>query len=397
MCHRSFSRLPGFSNGSQRDERLLGLDVGTKTIGLALSDVMRQIATPLETIRRTKFAADAARLLALGEGARRWRARASACRSISTAPRGRARNRHGLSHAIWRSSPICRCAFWDERLSTAAAERALLEADTSRKRRAELIDKMAAAYILQGALDRHDFSRRSRPVMIAILTALAPLFLYLGDRLRAGAREIRRRGGCGTRWITSTFYVLFPALLAKTLMRADLGSVPALDFVAVSIGSITIMAGAVVATYLATSRPLPGPTFTSFFQGAIRWQSTVAVAISAALFGERGLTFAALSVASLIPVVQLYTVLVLLIFGRGNEGIRLLPMVQRLALNPLALACLLGLVLNATGVPDFVYQTFSLLEIASIALTLLAVGAGLNLGSAHAPGASSRRTWRCGS
>jgi hypothetical protein len=221
--------------------------------------------------------------------------------------------------------------------------------------------------------------------MIAILTALAPLFLisaigYALARMQFGGEEM---------WHALdhiTFYVLFPALLAKTLMRADLGSVPALDFVAVSIASITIMAGAIVATYLAVGRPLPGPTFTSFFQGVIRWQSTIAVAISAALFGERGLTFAALSVASLIPAVQLYTVVILLIFGRANEGVRLLPMLQRLALNPLALACLLGLVLNATGVPDFVYQTFSLLGIASIALTLLAVGAGLNLGSAHASG-----------
>ncbi len=219
--------------------------------------------------------------------------------------------------------------------------------------------------------------------MIAILTALAPLFVisaigYALARMKFGGDEM---------WHALdhiTFYVLFPAMLAKTLMRADLGSAPALDFVAVAIVSITIMAGAIVAIYLAAGRPIPGPTFTSFFQGAIRWQSTLAVAISAALFGERGLTFAALSVASLIPAAQIYTVLVLLIFGRGNEGIRLVPILQRLGLNPLALACLLGLVLNRTGVPDFVYQTFSVLGAASIALTLLSVGAGLNLAAAHA-------------
>ncbi|MGO9982973.1 MAG: AEC family transporter [Rhodomicrobium sp.] len=219
--------------------------------------------------------------------------------------------------------------------------------------------------------------------MIAILTALAPLFLissigYALARIKFGGEEM---------WHALdhiTFYLLFPALLAKTLMRADLGSVPALDYVAVSIGSVTIMSGAIVTIYLAAGRPMPGPTFTSFFQGAVRWQSTIAVAISAALFGERGLTFAALSVASLIPAVQIYTVLVLLIFGRGNEGIRLAPILQRLALNPLTLACLLGLALNRTGVPDFVYQTFSVLGAASIALTILSAGAGLNLASAHA-------------
>jgi hypothetical protein len=219
--------------------------------------------------------------------------------------------------------------------------------------------------------------------MIAIISALAPLFLISA----LGYALAHLKFGGEAMWHALdhiTFYVLFPALLAKTLMRADLGSVPAGGFVFVSIGSVTIMAGTILASYLALGRPLPGPSFTSFFQGVLRFQSTIAVVISAALFGERGLTFAALSVASLVPVVQFYTVLVLLIFGRGNEGIRLMPILQRLALNPLTLACLAGLLLNLTGVPDFVYETFSILGTASIALTLLAVGAGLNLRAAHA-------------
>ena len=151
--------LADLSQRLKRDERLLGLDVGTKTVGLALSDVMRQIATPLETIRRTKFTADAARLLQLAtahgvgglviglpvnlDGTQGPRAQST---------RAFARNLAGLTDL-----PM---AFWDERLSTAAAERVLLEADTSRKRRAELIDKMAAAYILQGALDRLNYGLR---------------------------------------------------------------------------------------------------------------------------------------------------------------------------------------------------------------------------------------------
>jgi malonate transporter and related proteins len=219
--------------------------------------------------------------------------------------------------------------------------------------------------------------------MIAILSALAPLFIisaigYALAHMKFGGDEM---------WHALdhiTFYLLFPALLAKTLMRADLGSVPAGGFVFVSLGSITIMAGAIVASYLALGKPLPGPTFTSFFQGVLRFQSTMAVVVSAALFGERGLTFAALSVASLVPVVQLYTVLVLLIFGRGAEGMQLVPILRRLALNPLTLACALGLILNLTGVPNFVYETFNVLGTASIALTLLAAGAGLNLAGAHA-------------
>jgi putative holliday junction resolvase len=138
---------------------ILGLDVGTKTIGLAISDVTRTVATPLHTLRRTKFSADAAALLDLA-AARDVRGfiiglpvnfngtegpRAQSCRAF-------ARNLAALT-----ALPI---AFWDERLSTAAAERALLEADASRKRRAEVIDAVAAGFILQGALDRMKMGRR---------------------------------------------------------------------------------------------------------------------------------------------------------------------------------------------------------------------------------------------
>jgi putative Holliday junction resolvase len=138
---------------------LLGLDLGTKTIGIAVSDGLRMAATPLETIRRTKFAADAARLEAIIAG-----------RDIAAIVLGLPRNMDGSEGPRCQSTrafarnlaaritlPI---AFWDERLTTVAAERALLEADSSRKRRSELIDKVAAAYILQGALDRLSALRR---------------------------------------------------------------------------------------------------------------------------------------------------------------------------------------------------------------------------------------------
>ena len=132
---------------------LAGLDLGTVTIGVAVSDGMRQVATPLETIRRRKFGLDAARLfeitsnrniagLVLGLPLNMDGSEGPRCQST----RAFARNLERLTDL-----PI---GFWDERLSTVAAERALLEADTSRKRRAEVIDHVAASYILQGALDR---------------------------------------------------------------------------------------------------------------------------------------------------------------------------------------------------------------------------------------------------
>ncbi|GLQ09553.1 putative pre-16S rRNA nuclease [Devosia yakushimensis] len=133
--------------------KILGLDLGTKTIGVAISDAMRYSATPLETIKRTKFTQDAIRLeeliaqnnvvaIVLGlplnmdgsEGPRVQSTRAFA-RSL------------GQRIAL----PI---AFWDERLSTSAVTRMMIDADLRRDRRAEIVDKLAASYILQGALDR---------------------------------------------------------------------------------------------------------------------------------------------------------------------------------------------------------------------------------------------------
>jgi len=150
--------LPGLFERLRPGERLLGLDVGTKTVGLAVSDVTRRIATALETIRRTKFKADAERLLALAKehGAGGLIIGLPVNLDGTEGPRAQSTRAFARNLSALTDLPM---AFWDERLSTAAAERALIEADASRKRRAELIDKLAAAYILQGALDRHNFGR----------------------------------------------------------------------------------------------------------------------------------------------------------------------------------------------------------------------------------------------
>ena len=140
--------LPALAKG----QRLMGLDVGEKTIGIAVSDTSFSIATPIETIRRKKFTADAERLNSLvgehnvggfviglpinmdgSEGPRAQSVRAFAGNLLGKI-----------------DLPL---AFWDERLSTAAVTRTMIDADLSRARRAELVDKLAAAYILQGLLD----------------------------------------------------------------------------------------------------------------------------------------------------------------------------------------------------------------------------------------------------
>jgi putative Holliday junction resolvase len=147
--------LLALMNGLAPRARLMGFDLGTKTIGLALSDVEKRIATPLETIKRVKFTPDAARIrtlldqhdvggLVIGLPLNMDGSEGPRCQ----ATRAFARN---LGPLVAR--PIL---FWDERLSTMVVTRTLIDADASRARRAEVVDKMAAAYILQGALDRYD-------------------------------------------------------------------------------------------------------------------------------------------------------------------------------------------------------------------------------------------------
>jgi putative holliday junction resolvase len=132
---------------------LIGLDLGTKTIGVAVSDPDRRLATPVETIARKRFGDDAARLFALA-GERRvvgFVLGLPINMDGSEGPRAQATRAFARNLAKLTELPI---ALWDERLSTAAVERALIEADVSRDRRKAVIDQHAAAYILQGALDR---------------------------------------------------------------------------------------------------------------------------------------------------------------------------------------------------------------------------------------------------
>jgi len=132
---------------------LIGLDLGAKTIGVALSDLSRRIASPRETLKRTKFAADAARLLAIAEGDRAGGIVIGLPVNMDGSEGPRAQSTRAFARNLEKLTELP-IAFWDERLSTAAVERMLIEADRSRARRAQLVDKLAAAWILQGALDR---------------------------------------------------------------------------------------------------------------------------------------------------------------------------------------------------------------------------------------------------
>ena len=143
-----FARLVGVGQ-----RRLIGLDLGTKTIGVALSDVTRTIASGVETIPRAKFKVDAARLIALATEHRIAGFVLGLPRNLDGSEGPRAQSTRAFARNFIRLCPLP-ILLWDERLTTAEAERALLEADTSRKRRGQVIDKIAATIILQSALDR---------------------------------------------------------------------------------------------------------------------------------------------------------------------------------------------------------------------------------------------------
>ena len=156
MIHETIEE---FASALAPGKALAGLDLGEKTIGVAVSDRRLSVATPLETIRRIKFTRDAEALLAI-----------CALRDIGGLVLGlpfnmdgtegpRCQSTRAFARNLTRLSDLP-VGYWDERLSTVAAQRALLEADTSRKRRSEVIDHVAAGYILQGALDRIGYLRR---------------------------------------------------------------------------------------------------------------------------------------------------------------------------------------------------------------------------------------------
>ncbi|HML27473.1 MAG TPA: Holliday junction resolvase RuvX [Hyphomicrobium sp.] len=161
MTQSSVSPPPGLTTEDQQHfrglaaapGRLIGIDAGTKTLGLALSDVRRTIASPLETIRRTKFTADAARLFDIVAELGVSGLVLGLPRNLDGTEGPRAQATRALARNLNKLSPLP-ILLWDERLTTAEAERMLIEADQTRKRRAEVIDKLAATIILQSALDR---------------------------------------------------------------------------------------------------------------------------------------------------------------------------------------------------------------------------------------------------
>ena len=148
-----YEHVSDFANELKSNNSLIGLDLGTKTIGVAVSDTILSVATPIKTIKRKKFSIDADQLLEVISTKNCCGVVIGLPKNMdgSEGPRAQSTRAFARNFSTKTEIPI---TFWDERLSTVAAKKALLEADTTRKRRAEVIDHVAAAYILQGFLDR---------------------------------------------------------------------------------------------------------------------------------------------------------------------------------------------------------------------------------------------------
>lgn len=216
--------------------------------------------------------------------------------------------------------------------------------------------------------------------MITTLNAIAPIFLIIA----LGHLLFRTRIAGEQVWSAIEhicFYLLLPFLIVRTLSRANLTSVPILDFMLVLVTAIAGMSFLLILIHrlLSSRYPHSGPTFTSIFQGATRFHGFVALAIIGPLYGDEGITLAALALAIMVPVLNTATVIVLTLYGRSDSAPNIRQMLFRILTNPLIIACAVGLSLNWTGTPDILFDTIVIIGNGGLGLTLLAVGAGLRL------------------
>jgi len=217
--------------------------------------------------------------------------------------------------------------------------------------------------------------------MSAVIAALIPVFLViaLGTLLRLTILPNREAWDA---FETLTFYALFPALLILTTATADLSGVPIMGVGGALFLAIIILSIVLIAVRLPLSRALQidGPAFTSVFQGAIRWNTYVALAVAGSLHGAIGLALASVAIVAMVPILNFICVIVLAWYAadKAPEGRDVAMQILR---NPLISSVLLGIAINFAGipVPQIAISFGEILGHAALALGLLAVGAGLQL------------------
>jgi predicted permease len=222
--------------------------------------------------------------------------------------------------------------------------------------------------------------------MVVVISALLPVFLLivLGFILRRSLMRL------DTQWHgleRLTYYVLFPTLLIQTLVQADLSSVPV-----AGVGGALFLSALAMSLLCLALRPLfsrlniDGPAFTSIFQGATRWQTYVALAVSGNLFGHTGLALASVAMVAIIPLVNVLSVWVLAQFASPEkQSVR--AIVMTVVQNPLIWACVIGIAVNITHLPlpKIWHDVADALGRSSLGIGLLVTGAGLQLAGLFRP------------
>lgn len=219
--------------------------------------------------------------------------------------------------------------------------------------------------------------------MLTTLNAITPIFLIIA----IGHLLFRTKMVSGGVWSAIEhicFYLLLPFLIIRTLSRANLGGVPIIDFISVLIVAILGMSMLLILVYtlLRNRYPSSGPSFTSLFQGATRFHGFVALAVIGPLYGDAGVTLAALALAIMVPLLNVMSVIVLSVYGTNNSNPDVRQVLLRIIQNPLIIGCMVGLTLNWVGVHDVIFNTIEIIGNGGLGLALLAVGAGLRMDQA---------------
>lgn len=225
--------------------------------------------------------------------------------------------------------------------------------------------------------------------MSSVLASLIPTFLIIATGWlcrTTGFVDDRQWAGLER----ATYIIFFPALIVDTLARADLSTVPVIGVGGALIGSILLMASLVLALRPVLERRLgiDGPSFTSIFQGATRWNTFVALSVAGSLFGQRGIALIAVAIAAMVPLLNLLAFYVFIRFA-GNPRQSPWEILRSFLTNPFIWSCALGLALNLVvpPLPKPVAGYIELMGRAALAAGLLIVGAGLDIRRLAKPGA----------
>jgi predicted permease len=209
-------------------------------------------------------------------------------------------------------------------------------------------------------------------------SALAPVFLVIlaGFGMRR-LRLMEEEAWSGLEHLC--YYVLFPALLIKTLSRADIAGIPLLDYASALVIAILLMSLLLllIRLVLRITTGISDESFTSLFQGSTRWHGFIALSIAGSLYGNDGITFTAIIIAVIIPAVNIINVSILAIFVDADFTYRRL--LNQLATNPLIFSCFVGIAINISGLslPDIAFETLDILGAGGLGMSLLVVGAGI--------------------